>query len=1433
VRRLLYGGPARGCVVCVAVTLVMWVLASGFSPAPALAHWGLPTSFGGGQLSVPVGVAVEQSSGGVYVGNFLFAGNDKFDVSHDLLTPPSPFGGGSGIYAGVAVNPTNDDVYVLDAGNPESSTKPAVDTYNPTSGALLSSFEVPGSANVLAEYTVVQIAADSAGNVYVPNVPNNEVQVFDSGGGAPSGGVAPAIMGSGANALSAPTGVAVDSSGNIWIADSGNNRVEEFKSNGTFVKEVKSPGVQAIAVDGADDLFASVFGGSGSRVVEYDAAGIQIDEFGLGTLGESEFATLNSIAIDETHKVVYVADGGNNVVWAFVLAPEVTTGAASDVQQTSATMNGDVELAGSGEITSCEFEYGTTTSYGQTESCSPSAPYLSAKDVSASLTGLTSDTTYHYRLDVSDADGNEKGHDETLTTHGLASIEDESSTAITTSAILRAQIDPFGYDTTCEVQYVKDASFQTSGYAGASTLSCAPEELGHGFGDQDANVTLTGLQIGTTYHCRFIATNQAGTTAGSDQTFTTFGISSFALGMFDQGEQPFTQAGGHPYELMDNFSLNTTTEPMIKLTNGQTLEEVRPNPTDANPKDVRTELPPGLIGNPEATPKCAPYNVAHADCSGATQVGVITVYTVGEEAHHSSYESAIYNLVPPAGLAAQFGARFNGFVTAHIDAKVRTGGDYGVTSDALYISAAEGLAGASVTLWGVPAESSHDGERECPAPGQAHEEHPCPSGAPLIPFLTDPTSCTGALTSRMAVDSWQEPGVFTGSTSEMPGITGCDKPDFTPSIEVQPQSTSTSVPTGLNVDLEVPQNENPVGLAEANLKDALVTLPEGFTVNPSRANGLQACSEAQIELHGPGPASCPDASKIGKVEIETPLLKHPLKGGVYLAAPYENPFGSLLGIYIAVYDPISGVVVKLAGQVEANSVTGQLSARFDQNPQLPFEHLRLELFGGPRAALVTPAGCGVFTASTDLTPWTTPEGADATPSSEFSIDQGCGAQGFAPSFTAGGVNSQAAAYSPFTMTLSRSDRDQAFGAVTLRTPPGLLGVLKSVPLCGEPQAAQGTCPAASRIGHTTVGAGVGSDPVFLPQAGRQEDPVYLTGRYNGAPFGLSIVEHAEAGPFNLGPEGGKPIVVRAAISVDPHTAQITVTSSELSHILQGIPLQVRTINVIIDRPGFIFNPTSCEALTVAGKITSVQGAATGVSSPFEAANCANLSFNPSFKVSTAGRASRADGASFDVKVTSKGGPQPGGGEANISSVKVDLPKQLPSRLTTLQKACLAVTFEANPANCPRASDVGTATAVTPVLANPLTGPAYLVSHGGEAFPDLEIVLQGEGITLVLDGHTKIKSGITSSTFRTVPDAPISSFELKLPTGRYSILGADVPASANYSLCGQALKMPTVITGQNGAIVKQATKITVTGCAKVKKATKKHRTKTKTKKNGKK
>ncbi len=877
------------------------------------------------------------------------------------------------------------------------------------------------------------------------------------------------------------------------------------------------------------------------------------------------------------------------------------------------------------------------------------------------------------------------------------------------------------------------------------------------------------------------------------------------------------QAGSHPFQFTTSFRL----APAVNA-----FGEVVPS---GNVKDVRVDLPPGLIGSAIAVPQCSQElfrtvvretvdaeghgnDNSVPSCSNSSVVGIIEVFFHPEFAEFVP----VYSLVPPAGLPAEFGFNVQGAPVV-LAPSLRTSGDYGLRVESSETSQALRVFASTVTFWGVPADPRHDEVRgSCLFQGNGHSiGERCPADAPR-PLLRLPTSCTGPLTTTISADSWQEPlanpELWTSATSishnslgDPVGIGGCDRLDFGPSLLAQLETAAANSPTGMELDLSIPQNENPEGLAEADLRKAVVTLPAGVSISPSAANGLEACSEAQVGLHSTEPARCPNASKVGSVELETPLLEHALQGGLYVAQQNSNPYGSLLALYLVVEG--SGVAVKLAGGVQVDPATGQLSTSFEERPQqqlsfpqLPFSKLRLRLYGGPRATLVTPRSCGSYQTTGLLTPWSSAAQVPTSVASPpFQIDSGCVSQ-FNPSFAAGTVSNQAGGFSPLVTTIARTDQDQDLGQVSLHTPPGLLGMLSKVTLCDAAQAELGTCSAASRIGHLDTSAGVGPEPVSLPQAGRQEDPVYLTGPYRGAPFGLAIVAHAEVGPFNLGT-----IVVRAAIYIDPHTAQITIVTDPLPKILKGIPLDVRSATVTIDRPEFTFNPTNCEPLAVTGAIASTVGANANVSTRFQAANCAALPFHPRFTVSTQSRTSRKKGASLQVKVTS------GKGQANIGRVVVSLPKQLPARLTTLQKACTEAAFAANPATCPAASVVGSARAVTPLLGEPLTGPAYLVSHGRAAFPDLVVILEGEGIRLDLVGGTSIRKGITTSTFTTVPDAPVSSFELKLPEGSHSVLATNLPAKANGDLCGSRLVMPTTITGQNGARIVRSTRISISGC----------------------
>jgi hypothetical protein len=862
-----------------------------------------------------------------------------------------------------------------------------------------------------------------------------------------------------------------------------------------------------------------------------------------------------------------------------------------------------------------------------------------------------------------------------------------------------------------------------------------------------------------------------------------------------------TQAGSHPFKLSTTIALRQTEE----VSSGHTYQLSE----GGNIRDSIVELPPGLVGDPGATPQCSDRQFEDTFslgdgvvCPDDTQIGVAELDLSGK-----SFNVPVYNLVPPHGLPAEFG--FSIITTPVVlSPTVRTGSDYGIDVSFTSIPAAFSLIKGNVTLWGVPADPRHNLERGTCL--QSNIQHPgldseCPATVPPKPFLSLPTSCAGPLHFSARVDSWSAPGIFETTSTTTPGMIGCNELDFTPQVAVAPEPPEAASPAGLTVAIDVPQSYgDPEGLAEANLQNTTVTLPSGVTVNPSAADGLAACSEAQFGLHDAAEPECPNAAKIGSVEIATPLLENPLRGAVYLAQQGNlagngtNPFGSLLAIYLSVKDPESGVLVKLAGEVKPDPATGQLVTTFLNDPPVPFDTLKLSFFGGPRAALVNPPKCGIYEMSTEMTPWS--GGASAAPAAPFAITSGPGggpcpsSEPFNPQLVSGTTSDQAGGFTPFSLTFFRDDGEQNLSRIQVTTPIGLLGTLSTVALCGEPQAARGTCAPESQIGHVEVGVGAGSNPFYVP------GKVYLTGSYNGAPYGLAFVVPAVAGPLNLGT-----VVVRAAVNVDPWTAALTVTSEPLPQILQGVPLNIRAVNVSLDRERFIFNPTNCDPLSIDANLTSSLGASVPVATHFQVTNCGALVFKPKFSVTTSGNTSRTRGASLDARIAVPAGAP----EANFARVKVELPKALPSRLTTLQKACTAATFEANPAACPPASLVGYVKATTPLLPVELTGPAYFVSHGGEAFPSLVVVLQGYGVRVDLVGATFIsKAGITSSTFASVPDVPVSSFELYLPEGPYSAL------AANGDLCKQTLKMPTELVAQDGATIHEDTPIGVTGCAKV-------------------
>jgi hypothetical protein len=881
-------------------------------------------------------------------------------------------------------------------------------------------------------------------------------------------------------------------------------------------------------------------------------------------------------------------------------------------------------------------------------------------------------------------------------------------------------------------------------------------------------------------------------------TPSSFGFADFNAWYSNADGTVDTQAGSHPYEVTVEYHLNTRGDGVspVVIAGGES-------------RDITTLLPPGLVGNPTAVPQCTREQLDAEICPASAQIGVDNFGSAFTRAPGVFLSLPVYNMVPPPGVPAQFAFDIVG-IHQFLDATVRSGGNYGITEHANNVPQRQ-IVWDSITIWGVPAEGSHDVDRCGGGEGCGLK-----GSAKLTPFLTLPTSCEGPQRFTMMVDTWESPVLSASeslvshdATGSPAGFTGCDHLGFGPSISVAPDTSFADTPAGLTVEVKVPQDglSNTEGLSTSNIKGTTVTLPKGVVINPGQAAGLAACPLSQDGVGTEDPPSCPLASKVGTVEIQTPLLTDKLEGNVYVLQS-DPPNLKLL-----VAASGDGVNLKLVGDVHLDGATGQLTTTFEETPELPFTDFKLAFSGGAQAALATPTACGVYSTTSDFVPWSTPLVQDVFPSSSFAVTSGPGGSAcsapmpFTPTMIAGSTTDQAGGYTNFSLLLQRADGQQRIDSLQFKTPEGLLGMISKVPLCQEPQAAAGTCSSASQIGHTVVQAGPGPYPLVVPQPGQPPAPIYLTGPYEGAPYGLSIVVPLVVGPFTLQTQ-----VVRGRIEVDPHTARLTVTTDPLPTIIDGIPADLRTINAVIDKPGFMFNPTNCSPQAFSGTATSTEGAQAAISSPFQMGSCRSLTFKPNFKVSTSGKTSRANGASLGVKLTYPTGAlgaNQASSQSNIKSVKVDLPKQLPSRLTTLQKACAAATFNANPASCPAASKVGTAKATTPILSVPLTGPAYFVSHGGEEFPSLIVVLQGSGVTVDLVGTTFISKGITSSTFRTVPDVPVGTFELTLPQGKFSAL------AANGNLCKSKLKMPTAFVAQNGAVIHQSTPISVTGCPKKK------------------
>ncbi len=842
-----------------------------------------------------------------------------------------------------------------------------------------------------------------------------------------------------------------------------------------------------------------------------------------------------------------------------------------------------------------------------------------------------------------------------------------------------------------------------------------------------------------------------------------FGITSFSTSALNRDGTVNLQAGTHPYEFQASFALN------------QTAEE-----PEGTLSAFVADLPPGMVGNPRAVPRCtaADFEGQTPKCPGNTQVGIANVQLLG-----SGTEIPVFNLTPPQGVAASIGftlASVNSFQEGSLRAS-----DYGISVSDITLPTDIDIFGATETIWGVPADPAHDDDRQCIV--NESIEFGCASDVDPVPFLTLPTSCTGPLQTTFTVESLEEPGVPQSMTAESlgeggtpEGLSGCERPDFDPTIVAQPETSASDSPTGLHFGLHLPQNNELSkdvegtleGTATAHLKDAVVTLPKGLALNPSTADGLGACSLAQIELKGPQPAQCPPSSKVGNVVAETPLLDHPVAGSVFIARQSENPFGSLLALYIALHDPVSGVVVKLAGKVEPDPVTGQLRTSFKDNPQLPVEDFDFDFFGGPRAPLTTPPTCGSYATTAQLTPWTAPEGQDASLSAPLHITSapggGCPSSEaqmpHAPSFEAGTAMPLAGAYSPFVLRLNRENGSQRLAALNTTLPAGVAANFTGVAECSEAQIAQAaarsnpgqgalekaspSCPQASQIGVVNVGAGSGN-PLFV------QGSVYLAGPYKGAPFSLAIVTPAVTGPFDLGA-----VVVRAALYVNEETGQGTVKSDPLPTILQGIPVNVRQVAVKIDRSGYVLNPTSCEEKAITAEAISTTGALAPLRNRFQVGGCKGLDYTPKLSLRMKGATRRSGHPALNAVLT-----QPSG-QANSRRTVVILPPTAFIDQNHIANPCTRPQFAAG--NCPPASVLGKARVFTPLFENPLEGPVYFRANGGERdLPDVVLDLHGKVHVIAVGFVNAVtKKGSESSrvrtTFAALPDAPITKaiFEFK-------------------------------------------------------------------------